>query len=254
MDKSNIIEFDFKKKVKIKGKGHVVPYFADYTLRISNGSTTISNKEDLELFYNLIKDIPNCVILDIGANKGYYAALTTLKEDLFVYAFEPLANVYNRFLLNILEMNGVRNKVSTFNVGLLNERCTRKLYYDNTENASIEKDVEKEAKILKELERRPEAWTRYSEVDAQFERLDDMMEEYIKQDVDVVKIDVEGAELMTLQGGEKFFREQKPPLFVEIEERHCTRFGITVETVLDYIRSLGYTEIIPAGKINYICK
>ncbi|HUU89139.1 MAG TPA: FkbM family methyltransferase [Candidatus Glassbacteria bacterium] len=254
MDKSNIIEFDFTKKAKIPADYHELSYFKEYKIKTIKGSKSISNKKDLEVFYNLIKNIPNCTILDIGANKGYYALLTTLKEDLFVYSFEPLKNTYNNWLLQNLKLNNVRNKVKTFNFGLLNERCEKTLYYDNTENATIEKDLEKEAKILKELERRPEAWTKYSESDVHFEKLDDIIEEDIDQKIDVVKIDVEGSELLTLQGGEKFFREQKPLLFVEIEERHCKRFGTTVLEVINYLMSLGYVRFEQHNKINYVCK
>ena len=48
-----------------------VQYFSDQQINIVGQSYKVSNQKDLEIFYNLIKDIPDCIMLDIGANKGY---------------------------------------------------------------------------------------------------------------------------------------------------------------------------------------
>ena len=115
----------------------VVNYFADKSINIVGQSYKVSNQKDLEIFYDLIKDIPECVMLDIGANKGYYSLLTTLKPDLYYYAFEPLTLVYNRFLIKNLALNKVLDRGQTYNFGLSNERTTQELWYDNTENATL---------------------------------------------------------------------------------------------------------------------
>ena len=95
-----------------------VQYFSDQQINIVGQSYKVSNQKDLEIFYNLIKDIPDCIMLDIGANKGYYSLLTTLKPDLYFYAFEPLTLVYNRFLIKNLSLNKVLDRGETYNFGL----------------------------------------------------------------------------------------------------------------------------------------
>lgn len=230
-----------------------IEYINSSMLNVASGISTITNKEDLERFWILIKNIPNCKMLDIGANKGYYSLLTTLKEDLLSYAFEPLQSIYKRFLVKNLELNNVSHKVHVYNFGLLNKKISTYLYYDNSENATIEKDVEKETHIYEMKKKYPTAWCyNYTKSLAHFHKLDNIVE--IDDKVDVVKIDVEGAELLTLQGGKQFFKKQRPILYIEIEERHCIRFKTKIVDVLDYIRLLGYTKIKSSGDINYICK
>jgi FkbM family methyltransferase len=56
--------------------------------------------------------------------------------------------------------------------------------------------------------------------------------------VDLVKCDVEGHELEVLRGGEGMLRRDRPPLVIEIEERH--RPGGGVHEVFDHLRGLGY--------------
>ena len=235
-------------------KYKTVTYFNGYKLKIINPSSRVTNQNDLEVFYDLIKDIPNCRMLDIGANKGYYSLLTTLKSDLKSYAFEPLSNVVNRFLVKNIVLNKAKN-IEVFNYGFLDKQCFLKMWYDNTENASISKDIDKE-KELKSLQVRYDNFTsnRYKikEKVGIFVKLDGAPKE-IKKKINVVKIDVEGSELQVLKGGREFFKKNLPMIFVEIEERHCKRFNVTVKQVLNYLKRLGYTNIKNINN-NYIIK
>lgn len=233
----------------------VVKYFDDYTIKIVNSSYKVSNQKDLSIFYNLIKDIKNCKMLDIGANKGYYALLTTLKKDLYYYSFEPLPRVYNNFLLKNLELNEVLDRGKAYMYGLSDKDMVAHLWFDNTENATLEKDIEKEKEVLENKKKYPKraGYFRYKSAAAEFHKLDDIMNKVIKnKKIDVVKLDVEGAEHLVIEGGKKFFKSQLPILFVEIEERHCKRFGTTVEETLKKIKKLGYKKFENVG-INYIC-
>ncbi len=64
-------------------------------------------------------------------------------------------------------------------------------------------------------------------------RLDD----FDFDDVDLIKIDVEGHEAKVIEGAEKTIRRTTPVLIVEIEQRHLNR---PMEEVLDQIVELGY--------------
>ena len=233
----------------------IVKYFGDKSINIVGQSYKVSNQKDLEIFYDLIKDIPECVMLDIGANKGYYSLLTTLKPDLYYYAFEPLTLVYNRFLIKNLALNKVLDRGQTYNFGLSNERTTQELWYDNTENATLQKDTEKEKEIIEKrysVKESRKGFFRYKSNVASFNRLDDVMATTLSNPkINVAKIDVEGAEGLVIDGGLEFLREQKPLLFIEIEERHCQRFGMSVENILTKLKDVGYSNIENYG-INYI--
>lgn len=56
--------------------------------------------------------------------------------------------------------------------------------------------------------------------------------------VGFVKIDVEGHELEVLEGAARTIRDQRPLLFIEIEQRHHP--GQPVEEVIDRVLGLGY--------------
>jgi len=59
--------------------------------------------------------------------------------------------------------------------------------------------------------------------------------------LDFVKIDVEGAELGVLEGGEKTIESLAPTLLIEIEARHAERFRCAPEDIVGWLRSRGYT-------------
>jgi FkbM family methyltransferase len=59
--------------------------------------------------------------------------------------------------------------------------------------------------------------------------------------LDFVKIDVEGAELQVLRGGERTIEQFRPSLLLEIEARHLTRYRYTVQDVTQWLTGRGYT-------------
>jgi FkbM family methyltransferase len=59
--------------------------------------------------------------------------------------------------------------------------------------------------------------------------------------LDFVKIDVEGAELHVLRGGERSIETFGPSLLLEIEARHLTRYRYAVQDVTQWLTGRGYT-------------
>ncbi len=58
--------------------------------------------------------------------------------------------------------------------------------------------------------------------------------------LDFVKVDVEGAELHVLTGGEKIIDEFRPAMLIEIEARHTVRYGYSPDDVVDWLTSRDY--------------
>ncbi len=58
--------------------------------------------------------------------------------------------------------------------------------------------------------------------------------------LDFVKVDVEGAELHVLEGGEKIIDEFKPAMLIEIEARHTVRYEYSPEDVVAWLTDRGY--------------
>ena len=55
-----------------------------------------------------------------------------------------------------------------------------------------------------------------------------------------MKIDVEGAEMKVLRGGENLLREHLPTLFLEVHPKKLRRIGSSAEEVYDLLRDAGY--------------
>lgn len=244
-----------------------LPYIEGKTICITNNSHSITSPHHIKSFYDLIKDINSPVVIDIGANKGYYTMLKLVKADLKIFSFEPLPNMVERFIKKNLRLNKLfyNPDIRVINEGLTDRKCKLELSYNMTENASIYPDE----KWIKDTQEKREKYPnsaafRIRKVMCDFNKLDDL--DYIQEldKIDVMKIDVEGCEYLTLKGAEKTIEKYKPKLFIEIMENvYLERTGlpITFEGMFEYIKSLGYTKITPVPELkpettpfNYICE
>ncbi len=71
--------------------------------------------------------------------------------------------------------------------------------------------------------------------------LDDILQEAGSPRVDVIKIDVEGAEMMVLRGARETLYRQSPLLIVEMLEHTLQALGSYTAEVTDFLCSLGYS-------------
>jgi hypothetical protein len=71
-------------------------------------------------------------------------------------------------------------------------------------------------------------------------RLDDLVQDKGAQNPSLVKIDVQGAEMLVLQGAPDILRLAGPALFVELNEEGLQKFGSSVSAVLDHLSQYGY--------------
>lgn len=58
--------------------------------------------------------------------------------------------------------------------------------------------------------------------------------------VDAIKIDVEGSELMVIQGAEQTIRKHRPSVQVEIVPKQCNLFGYDPQDLYDFFKQLDY--------------
>ncbi len=65
------------------------------------------------------------------------------------------------------------------------------------------------------------------------------------KEVSVIKIDVEGAELEVLKGGERTLRTERPALIIEIDDKLLARNDTNGDELRAYLRAIGYQREVP---------
>jgi FkbM family methyltransferase len=84
-------------------------------------------------------------------------------------------------------------------------------------------------------------FSRHKEVTVEVDTLDGLCARLELTRLDFLKIDVEGAELHVLEGGQKSIDRFRPAILVEIEDRHIVRYQHSAQTIVDWFTERGYT-------------
>jgi FkbM family methyltransferase len=80
----------------------------------------------------------------------------------------------------------------------------------------------------------------HDEVPVAVATLDELVADLALERLDLVKVDIEGAEVSLLAGAAKTLESFRPVLMLELEDRHLARFGARVADVVDDLAGLDY--------------
>jgi len=184
--------------------------------------------------WNFVKGFlrPDMVLFDVGANLGQYTLLGArcVGQRGRVHSFEPSERMFHELEFNVA-LNG------------LSEMCVlnRFAVSDATGTARLSR-YEEGAEVFGSLgtHKRCEAnIVGYEEVPTV--RLDDYLEEHGIDQVDFIKMDIEGAELLALRGAERLLsRDAAPTILLEMGDVNSVGFGYRSRDLWDYLVSLGY--------------
>lgn len=188
-------------------------------------------KEYSDFILKLLKD--GDTVFDIGANAGYYSIFLGKKfKKAKIYAFEPVPETFLMLKKNI-RLNGLNN-IKAFNFGFGNEEKTAPFYFykEGSGNASARKLNREEKNIV---------------INCRIKRMDDFIErEKIK--IDLIKCDVEGAELNVFKGGERTLKRFRPVIMVEMLRKWSKAFGYHPNDTINFLKNLGYSCFTVSGK------
>lgn len=152
------------------------------------------------------KDSP--MFIDIGANEGFHSVNTGVNiPNSKMVAFEPNPRPYNRHLGNI-EMNDLRSRVKIHSLGLGDKNEKQKLFVPaqtGSGGASL--------RNLHPEEGHPEL------VPIEIISLDSL-----ELPCDIIKIDVEGAELKVVSGALETIESNRPVLIIELLRKWMFEF------------------------------
>jgi len=161
----------------------------------------VHEKSTTKLFKKIIKE--GDVVVDVGANIGYFtllaARLVGPKGKVFSFEPEPLNF---RYLTKNIELNNY-SQVFAYQMAVSNKNGKTKLYlcdYDSGHHT-----INKYEGVKAYSRGRP---TRKHSVEIETVVLDDFLKEKTNH-IDVVKIDVEGAELLVIKGMEEILKKNR---------------------------------------------
>ncbi len=218
---------EFKNKthlfIDVRSNTHSVPFW--------------TGKRDQKIITLIQKMIsPESVILDVGANIGYYAiplAFHLKKSNVSVHAFEPVKANFES-LSKAIEKNNLKKQITANKLALGNSIGTIEIIKTekgNTGNAVIDfnDDNFKKDRVKETIP---------------ITTLDKYMEDKSLSRCDFIKIDIEGAEIFFVQGGMKLIKKYKPIIYGEFNSYFIAKFGFTVMDVWKLLEPLGYKAFV----------
>lgn len=186
--------------------------------------------DQLNLLDRIFK--PDMIFLDVGANHGEFTVFAAKRlTEGQVIAFEPVSIFFEKLERNV-KQNGFNN-VTLINQGLGDNNTQVTIYSrderfeDGTKNEGLHSIY----------------ITKYSS--KAFETigiicLDDFIKSHKIPKVDVIKLDIEGAELAALKGAKETIRRFRPIILLEVNEETCQAAGYPSRTLVDYLSEIGY--------------
>jgi len=175
---------------------------------------------------------PDGSFIDVGANIGTFtlvAARRAVRGQ--VHAFEPSAHHFTRLMHNV-ELNDFKNVVLN-RKGLYDQPGEAVLFLpshagemNNSGAASLYTSGLEEARQVSEA--------------VSLIRLDDYIQDRSIGRVDIIKFDIEGAELKALEGARETIARFRPLVFMELDLDNLRRAECSPEEVLQLWKSLNY--------------
>jgi len=173
---------------------------------------------------------PEMTLADVGANIGEITLLAAKRlSSGLVLAFEPMPNVFAQLTRNV-----ALNKFSSirlFNLGLYDSNGSLPLFVKNdhpfgTTNEGV-------TSLFSTGKDRTETLV-------PLRKFDDVAGEASLTRLDVMKIDVEGAEWMVLRGAENSIKRFRPVIIAEISAANFQRAGYAPKDFFNYLNALDY--------------
>jgi FkbM family methyltransferase len=187
--------------------------------------------DDAGLFYLLAAG--SGTIFDIGANIGWYSLSLARKFPASrVYSFEPLPATFASLERNV-RLNEARN-IELHNFGFSRENTTLRFFSSrHTSVSNSAENISGESDAVETL--------------CEVRRLDDYMEGK-EQTIDLVKCDVEGAELLVFEGAMLTFRRQLPMIFCEMLRKWAAKYNYHPNDIIALLAGLGYHCFVNNGQ------
>lgn len=181
---------------------------------------------------------PRWTVLEIGANLGYFTNLfqALVGTNGQLHAFEPVPSTFQQLQSSLPKG---RNHCTLYNLGTAKEAGEVTFHIPLNDNGQATMSPH-DCNSWKSRE--------IEEVLCSVIKLDEFTPISSLSKIDFIKIDVEGAELPSLQGAECILRKHKPLLFVEVCKAWMKSFGYNSKELEAFLRSLSYNKFVVVGR------
>ena len=175
------------------------------------------------------------MFLDIGANRGWYSCLLkTANPNLEIHAFEPDEKIHNILRNNLMQYSPVNenihvNKMAT---GRRNGFATLSTYLGGNDGMMTLYPQD-------EMSIKSNQTVKIQAIDSYFP----LKAKSRKEKLTLIKIDVEGSELETIEGAKEFISLNRPLVLMEINSLLLLTSKTTSKSVFDLMKSLGYIAL-----------
>jgi FkbM family methyltransferase len=167
---------------------------------------------------------PGFVFFDVGANIGYFTLLSAKRmgAGCQVHSFEPSSEEFAKLSRNV--------RLNRFSMIHLNQLAVSdvpgKVYMTETRSAGTTRIATK---------------TDTPAIEVQAVSLDSYVETLGISRLDMIKVDIEGAEYKFLLGAFRTLKRFRPLMIIELNPKALAAFGASPEGIVGLARSLGYS-------------
>ena len=160
------------------------------------------------------------IVMDIGANLGWFTVQMARRVPRGeCHAFEPVPHLFQRLQHNCA-LNGLEKNIRLTQTALGNDQGTVDIY-QFTNTAAGMSSLSKHGR------------SDYVTFSVPLTRLNTYIDAQRMDRIDVIKMDVEGAEMDVLAAGDKPFRLQRPPIWIlEMNSDTARSFGYAPQDLL----------------------
>lgn len=169
-----------------------------------------AEQAQLRAVHEYLLELPNAVLVDVGANTGSYSLLTAHHPTMAAHAFEPCPLPYT-LLEEHIRLNHLETRVIPWNLALADYNGSGTFYVAEPDSCTA----------LSMLGGKPAESKRFHEISVGVRTLDS----FGLARVDVLKIDVEGGELAVLRGAEETLKRRRPLVVFEHQGANTLQYG-----------------------------
>jgi FkbM family methyltransferase len=176
---------------------------------------------------------PSMVLIDAGANEGIYTVFAAKRvgPEGTVWAFEPSRRELARLERN-LELNNLSARIFPLALADYNGQTEMTIAgYGHEGQNTLSQNTFASIEVARK-ER------------IEVARLDDLVDRNPLPRLDLIKVDVEGAELRLLQGASQTLRRYRPVVLLEVCENSLRNQGSSREELMEFLKAQAYATCL----------